>query len=223
LNIILVGRPGSGKGTQGKVLSEEYHMPIISTGDILRAAVREKTPLGLKAKAYMDKGALVPDELVVEMVVKRLQKRDCSKGFILDGFPRNMGQAEALDSTLSTLGRGIDHVLNFEVEHKEIIKRLSGRRTCRQCGEAYHIIFNMPVNMGICDKCGSELYQRDDDKEETIEARLKVYEEHTAPLIEYYKQKRLLNTINGVGGVDHIKGQIINVIGGWDNSSKIEG
>lgn len=223
MNIILVGRPGSGKGTQGKILSEEYNIPIISTGDILRAAVREKTPLGLKARDYMDKGALVPDELVVEMVVTRLQEGDCRKGFILDGFPRNMGQAEALDRTLSTLDKGIDHVLNFEVEHKEIIKRLSGRRTCRKCGEAYHIIFNMPVNIGICDKCGGELYQRDDDKEETIEARLKVYEEHTAPLVRYYRQKELLKAINGIGGVDQIKEQIINVICGRNNNSKIEG
>ncbi len=223
MNIILVGRPGSGKGTQGKVLSEEYNIPIISTGDILRAAVREKTPLGLQAREYMDKGALVPDELVVEMVVTRLQEGDCRKGFILDGFPRNIGQAEALDRTLSTLDKGIDHVLNFEVEHKEIIKRLSGRRTCRKCGEAYHIIFNMPVNIGICDKCGGELYQRDDDKEETIEARLKVYEEHTAPLVEYYRQKELLKAINGIGGVDQIKEQIINVICGRNNNSKIEG
>lgn len=223
MNIILIGRPGSGKGTQGKVLSDEYNIPIISTGDILRIAVREKTPLGLQAKEYMDKGTLVPDELVVEMIVTRFQKGDCRKGFILDGFPRNIGQAEALDRTLPTLDRGIDHVLNFEVEHKEIIKRLSGRRTCKKCGETYHIIFNMPVNIGICDKCGDELCQRDDDKEETIEARLKVFEEHTAPLIGYYKQKGLLRTINGIGGVDQIKEQIINVICGRNNNSKIEG
>jgi adenylate kinase len=214
MRIILLGKPGSGKGTQGKPLSEHYHIPTISTGDILRAAVKEKTPLGVKARGYMDKGQLVPDELVVEMVGERLQGGECRNGFILDGFPRNVEQAEALDTTLQSLEGGIDRVINFEVGDKEIIKRLSGRRTCRKCGEAYHIIFNMPLSVGICDKCGGELYQRDDDSEETIDARLKVYNEHTAPLIEHYQRQGLLVTVSGVGGIEQVREQIINAISG---------
>jgi adenylate kinase len=214
MRIILLGKPGSGKGTQGKPLSEHYHIPTISTGDILRAAVKEKTPLGIKARGYMDKGQLVPDELVLEMIGERLQERDCQNGFILDGFPRNVEQAEALDTTLQSLEGGIDRVINFEVGDKEIIKRLSGRRTCRKCGEAYHIIFNMPLSVGICDKCGGELYQRDDDSEETIDARLKVYNEHTAPLIEHYQRQGLLVTVSGVGGIEQVREQIINAISG---------
>ncbi|MFQ5586324.1 MAG: adenylate kinase [Thermodesulfobacteriota bacterium] len=214
MNIILLGKPGSGKGTQGKPLAEHYHVPTIATGDILRAAVREKTPLGVKAREYMDKGQLVPDELVVEMVIDRLKGEECRNGFILDGFPRNIGQAEALDEALSSFGKGIDCVVNVAVDDREIIKRLSGRRTCRKCGEAYHIVFNMPLNRGVCDKCGGELYQRDDDSEETIDARLKVYNEQTAPLIEFYQKKGVIKNINGVGGVDQVKEQIINAISG---------
>ena len=212
MNIILLGKPGSGKGTQGKPLAEHYHIPVISTGDILRAAVRDKTPLGVKAREYMDKGQLVPDALVVEMVVERLNGTDCRNGFILDGFPRNLEQAEALEGTLDNLGKKIDRVLNFVVEDKEILKRLSGRRTCRKCGEAYHILFNMPLNRGECDKCGGELYQRDDDSEETISARLKVYGEHTEPLIEFYRTKDILVSVDGVGGVDQVREQIINAV-----------
>ncbi len=221
MNIILLGRPGAGKGTQCKAIAERYHIPQISTGDILRASVREKTYLGLKAQEYMDKGALVPDELVVEIVVERLNKADCRNGFIFDGFPRNMGQAEVLHKTLKKMGKKIDHVLYFDVEPKEIVKRLSGRRVCRKCGETYHIIYNMPTNIGICDKCGGDLYQREDDKEETIVARLDVYEEYTAPLIDCYRGKGLLRTINGVGGVDQVKKQIMDILDKDEIGSKV--
>ncbi|MFQ5329211.1 MAG: adenylate kinase [Thermodesulfobacteriota bacterium] len=214
MRIILLGKPGSGKGTQGKPLAAHYQIPTISTGDILRAAVKDETPLGVKAKGFMDAGQLVPDKLVVEMVGERLQEADCKKGFILDGFPRNKGQAEALDCTLEAIDEAIDSVINFVVDDGEIVKRLSGRRTCRGCGEAYHITFNKPLADGVCNKCGGELYQRDDDSEETIGARLKVYNEHTAPLIDYYQGQDILVTVSGVGGIDKVREQIINAISG---------
>jgi adenylate kinase len=221
MNIVLLGMPGSGKGTQGKTIALQYHIPQISTGDILRAAVREKTPLALKAKEHMDKGSLVPDRLVVEIVAERLKKPDCKSGFILDGFPRNREQAEALHETLKTLGKDIDHVLHFDLPPKEVIKRLSGRRVCRKCGESYHIIYNMPTNIGICNKCGDDLYQREDDKEETIKTRLDVYEEHTSPLIKYYGATGILRTVNGIGGIDQIKERIINILEKNADNTKI--
>jgi adenylate kinase len=211
-NLILLGAPGAGKGTQGKNLAEHFGIPQISTGDILRANVRDKTQLGVKAREYMDRGALVPDEVVVKMVEDRLSHNDCSHGFILDGFPRNIPQAEALEATLAALGKSIEHVIGIEVENKELVRRLSGRRICKKCGASYHVIFNPPVNIGICDKCGSEIYQRDDDKEETIEARLKVYESETFPLIEYYNDKGLFRPVSGIGVVDQITSVIIEII-----------
>lgn len=219
MNIVLLGAPGAGKGTQGKNLSERYKIPQISTGDILRANVRNKTQLGVKAKEYMDRGALVPDELVVSMVVDRLQAEDCAGGFILDGFPRNIAQAEALESTLKKMGKGIDHVIGINVDRKELIRRLSGRRVCRKCGASYHVIFSPPMNIGMCDKCGSEIYQRDDDKEDTIEARLKVYEDETFPLIEYYTKKKLYRAIDGIGGMDQITGVIAGIIEKGSNNT----
>ncbi len=212
MNVIFMGPPGAGKGTQAKILSERFHIPQISTGDILRMNVREKTPLGLKAKDYMEKGALVPDELVVEMVADRLKSRDCAGGFILDGFPRNVAQAEALEKTLEEMGKKIDAVVGIEVEERELVRRLSGRRVCRNCGAVYHVIFNPPVNTDTCDKCGGELYQRDDDKEETIKARLKIYEEETRPVIEYYKERGLYRAVNGIGSVDSITENIVKAI-----------
>jgi adenylate kinase len=212
MNLILLGAPGAGKGTQGKSLSEKYGIPQISTGDILRSNVRNRTPLGQKAREYMDKGLLVPDDIVVEMVSGRIRLEDCVKGFILDGFPRNLTQAEVLEKTLSGLGKEIDHVIGIEVDRKELIRRLSGRRVCRKCGASYHVIFNPPVNMGMCDSCGSEIYQRDDDKEETIEARLKVYEKETFPLVEYYTRKGLYVAIDGIGSVDEITKSITDAI-----------
>lgn len=212
-NLILLGPPGAGKGSQGKSLSEAYKIPQVSTGDILRAAVRDKTELGIKAKSYMDKGELVPDTLVVEIVAERLRKNDCHNGFILDGFPRNILQAKAVEKILAGLGKKIHYIINIEVPRKEIIKRLSGRRVCRNCGEGYHVIFNPSVDDKRCDKCKGELYQREDDKEDTIEARLKVYEEQTAPLIDFYGKKGALISIDGVGGFKDITEKIVNAIG----------
>ncbi len=218
-DLILLGAPGAGKGTQGHALSERYKIPQISTGDILRQNVRSKTQLGVKAKEYMDKGVLVPDDVVVDMVAGRISSEDCADGFILDGFPRNLAQARALDDTLAKLGRGIGSVVGIEVERKELVRRLSGRRVCRKCGANYHLIFSPPVNIGVCDKCGSEIYQRDDDKEDTINARLKVYEDETYPLIEYYASRRLYRKVEGVGSVDEITGAIVRVIEkGSDNT-----
>src|SRR4030067_376401 len=202
MNLILLGAPGAGKGTQGKNLTEKYGRPQISAGDILRANVRTKTALVLKAREYMDKGALVPNGIVVGMVSDRIRLEDCAKGFILDGFPRNIIQAEVLDETLSGLSKKIDHVVGIEVDRKELVRRLSGRRVCRKCGASYHVIFNPPVNIGVCDACGSEIYQRDDDQEETIEARLKVYEQETFPLIGYYGDKGLYISVECICTVE---------------------
>lgn len=214
LNLILLGPPGAGKGSQAKSLAARYGIPHISTGDILRAAVRDKTELGVKARSYMDKGALVPDGLVVEMVADRLKMDDCKAGFILDGFPRNIPQAEAVEMMLSALGKKTDKVINIQVSHREIIKRLSGRWVCRNCGEGYHIIFNPSMEEKKCDKCKGEIYQRDDDKEDTILARLKVYDEQTSPLIDFYKKKGSLVTVDGIGGFQEITEKIVNVVKG---------
>lgn len=214
MRLILMGPPGAGKGTQARLLAERYNIPQISTGDILRVAVRNKTPLGMKAKEYMDEGRLVPDDLVVDIVVDRIKKGDCHRGFILDGFPRNIAQAEALEKTLNGLKRGIDHVVDIGVQKKEIIRRLSYRRVCRGCEEGYHLIFAPPLNANVCDKCGGELYQRDDDREEVIEARLKVYEEATFPVLDFYRRNGLLRVIDGIGGIDQVAQKIIDVIEG---------
>jgi adenylate kinase len=213
MNLILLGPPGSGKGTQAQKIAEHYHIPQISTGDILRGAVKERTPLGVEAQGYMDRGKLVPDEVVVGIVRERLMAPDCKKGFILDGFPRTLPQAEALDATLGEMKRAIDHVISIEVDNEELLKRLTGRRTCRNCGAMYHVIFNPPAKEGICNVCGGELYQRDDDQEETIRARLQVYDEQTAPLIAYYNKKDLLRPIKGVGAIEEIFQNIVKVVG----------
>jgi adenylate kinase len=212
MDIILLGPPGSGKGTQAQKMMERYHIPQISTGDILRGAVKEQTPLGVEAKGYMDQGKLVPDEVVVGIVRERLKGSDCDGGIILDGFPRTVPQAEALDTTLGEIKREINHVVSIEVPNEELVRRLTGRRTCRNCGAMYHIIFGPPTKEGVCDKCGGELYQRDDDQEETIRARLRVYEEQTAPLISYYRGKGLLRTIDGVGEIEEIFRNIVQAI-----------
>lgn len=211
-NLVLLGPPGAGKGTQGKSLSEHFGIPQISTGDILRENVRNKTELGLKAKEYMDRGALVPDDVVVSMVVARVGNSDCRDGFILDGFPRNTAQADAIASTLEKMGKKIDCVIGIEVEKKELVRRLGGRRVCRKCGASYHVIFNPPMNIGVCDKCSSEIYQRDDDKEDTIAARLEVYDNETLPLVEYYTGKGLYEGVTGVGGVDQITKAIVDIV-----------
>jgi adenylate kinase len=214
MDLILLGPPGSGKGTQAQKIVERYHIPQISTGDILRAAVKEQTPLGKEAKSYMDQGKLVPDEVVIGIVRERLKAPDCKNGFILDGFPRTVPQAEALEATLQGMNRRIDHVINVDVNNAELLKRLTGRRTCRGCGAMYHLIFGPPQKEGVCDRCGGELYQRVDDKEETIKERLKVYEAQTAPLIAYYRGKGSLRTIDGVGAMEKIFQAIVKVIEG---------
>jgi len=213
MDLILLGPPGSGKGTQAKKMVERYHLPQISTGDILRAALKEKTPLGLEAKQYMDQGRLVPDEVVEGIVRDRLKAPDCTGGFILDGFPRTVPQAEALGTTLKAMNRGIDHVISIEVDNAELLKRLGGRRTCRNCGAMYHLVFDPPKKKGVCDTCGGELYQRADDQEKTIRERLKVYDKQTAPLIQYYRGKGLLRAIDGVGEVEEIFRRIVKAIG----------
>ncbi|MCC6503319.1 MAG: adenylate kinase [Deltaproteobacteria bacterium] len=218
MNIILLGAPGAGKGTQGLSLAEKFKIPQISTGDILRANVRNRTQLGLKAKEFMDKGALVPDDIVVNMLVDRINAEDAKAGCILDGFPRNINQAEVLEKTLASMGKSISTVIGIEVDRKELVRRLSGRRVCRKCGASYHVIFSPPLNIGMCDKCGSEIYQRDDDKEDTIEARLKVYESETFPLVDYYSRKGLYRAIDGKGSVDQITLTIVGAIEGSDNS-----
>jgi adenylate kinase len=213
MNIILLGPPGAGKGTQAKMLVEKYGIPQISTGDILRKNLKEQTPLGLEAKKYMDAGQLVPDEVVIGIIDNRLKEPDCEKGYMLDGFPRTVAQAEALDAMLAERGSQIDHVISIEVPNDELMGRLTGRRTCRQCGAGYHVLFDPPKVEGVCDKCGGELYQRDDDNEETVGNRLKVYAEQTQPLIDYYKNKGLLRPINGVGSIDEIFNRIVAVLG----------
>lgn len=213
MNLVLLGAPGAGKGTQSKVLSEKLSIPQISTGDILRANVREGTDLGKKAKSFMDSGGLVPDEIVVNMVADRLGEDDCAKGCLLDGFPRNIDQAKALEATLQAKGKKIEHVIGIEVDKSELLGRLTGRRMCKDCGATYHVEFSPAKVDNKCDYCGGVLYQRDDDKDETIANRLKVYDDETHPLIEYYIDKSLYRTIAGVGDVNAITDKIIKVIG----------
>lgn len=213
MNIIFLGPPGAGKGTQAKMLIEKYAIPQISTGDMFRAALKDKKPLGMKAKEYMDKGQLAPDEIVIGLVEERLKRDDCKKGYILDGFPRTAAQAEALDKALAKMGSKIDHVVSIEVDNKELVKRLTGRRTCRKCGAMYHAIFKPPVNKDVCDKCGGELYQRDDDTESTVMSRLEVYDAQTKPLIDYYQKKGILKSIPGIGSIDDIFNKIVSILG----------
>jgi adenylate kinase len=212
MNLILLGPPGAGKGTQAQMIVERYHIPQISTGDILRKAVKEGTPLGKKAKAFMDQGQLVPDEVVTGIIDGRLRAPDCNPGFILDGFPRTIAQAEALQPILNKMGKSIDHVINIEVETEELVRRLTGRRTCKNCGAMFHILFHPPQAEGICDRCGGTLYQREDDKEETIRIRLNEYQRQTAPLIQYYQLKNSLRSIQGVGGQEEIFERIIRLL-----------
>ena len=197
MKIVLLGAPGAGKGTQGVVLSKSYNIPHISTGDILREAVKNGTPLGKKALIFMDKGELVPDDVVTGIVVERLNQKDAKSGYILDGFPRTLRQAEDLDAELNKISSGIDLVLYFEIPEAVAIERLTGRRVCKKCGANYHIKNIPPKKEGICDKCGSKLFQRPDDSIETVKNRLKVYEDQTRPLIEYYTKKGILKKVSG--------------------------
>jgi adenylate kinase len=212
MNLILLGPPGAGKGTQAQMMVERYHIPQISTGDILRTAVKEGTALGKQAKMVMEKGQLVPDEVVVGIIDERLRAPDCNTGFILDGFPRTIPQAEALQAILDRIGKSIEHVVNIEVDPEELVRRLTGRRTCKNCGGMFHILFHPPRKEGACDRCGGTLYQREDDKEEAIRTRLKEYERQTSPLVEYYQRRKLLRSIQGMGGQNQIFGQIIRVL-----------
>lgn len=202
--ILLMGPPGAGKGTQAARLTEEYRIPHISTGDIFRAAVKEGTSLGLEAKRYMDAGQLVPDSVTIGIVKERLAKADCKSGFILDGFPRTLDQAAALDITLQDLGIKLDRVLNITAPNEELVRRMTGRRVCRKCGATYHVAFNPPSKDGQCDKCAGEVYQRDDDREETVAKRLNVYQAQTQPLIDYYRNKGLYTEIDGLQLIEKV-------------------
>jgi len=213
MNIVFLGPPGAGKGTQAKRITERYGIPQISTGDMFREHLSKGTELGKKAKEYMDKGQLVPDEIVLGMVEERLKQPDCEKGFILDGFPRTVPQAEALDEMLAKWGKKIDYAIAIEVPDEELVKRLTGRRTCKNCGMMYHVIFKPPKVEGKCDACGGELYQRADDNEETVRNRLKVYHESTAPLIDYYERKGVLHRVDGMGSIDEIFERIVKILG----------
>ena len=212
IRTILMGPPGCGKGTQGKKLEAKYSIPQLSTGDMLRAAVRDKTQVGLKAKEYMDSGNLVPDDVIVGVIRERLNASDCDKGYILDGFPRTIGQAEALDGLFVDNGHKLTAVINLDVADDDVVARLSGRRQCKKCGTGFHIVFNKAKQEGICDACGGELYQRDDDNEVTVRERLNVYKEKTAPLLGYYEKQGLLNNIPGTGSIDEIFDRVCSLI-----------
>jgi len=212
MKLILLGPPGAGKGTQAKMLTDRFGIPQISTGDILRSAVKEGTPMGLKAKAFMDAGGLVPDEVVVGIVRERLQRGDCAGGFILDGFPRTVAQADALKETLQQLGKNLDAVISLEVDVEALVERLTGRRTCKTCGRGYHVKFDPPTVAGTCDTCGGALIQRDDDQEETIRKRLEVYHQQTAPLVAYYRTDGLLTSVDGMREIDTVQKQILSAL-----------
>ncbi|MHA1632124.1 MAG: adenylate kinase [Candidatus Freyarchaeota archaeon] len=206
--IVLLGPPGAGKGTQAFKISESFSIPHIATGDIFREAVKKGTGLGRKAREYMERGELVPDEIVNGIVRERISEPDCSNGFILDGYPRTLNQAKALDETLAEMNRKIDLVLNISVSEDSVVKRLSNRRVCRRCGAIYHLITNPPKRGGVCDRCGGELYQREDDKEEVIRNRLSVYRKQTEPIIKYYEGRGLLTDIDGNKEIEGVWNQI---------------
>ncbi len=206
--IILLGSPGAGKGTQAERLVKQFHLAYIATGDILRAAVKSGTPLGRQARSYMEQGQLVPDEVVVGIVQERLVDPDCAGGAIFDGFPRTVAQAHALEQVLGDIGKKVDRVIYIEVEEEELITRLTGRRVCRECAATYHIKFNPPRVRNVCDQCGGELYQREDDSLSTVQERLQVYKRQTAPLVDYYRGKGIINLINGNQEIEKIFAEI---------------
>jgi adenylate kinase len=213
MNLILLGPPGAGKGTQAQRLVDSLKIPQISTGDLLRQAVRDGTDLGVEAKAFMERGELVPDSIVVGMLAERMKADDAASGFILDGFPRAVSQGEALEKMLTGEGRGLDHVVSIEVPEEELVKRLTGRRSCPKCNAMFHVMFNPPAKEGVCDACGGELIVRADDNEETIRNRIAVYREQTEPLKAFYKEKGLLRPVDGTGAPDEIGKKIKEVIG----------
>jgi adenylate kinase len=214
VNLVLMGLPGAGKGTQADKIVVKYNIPHISTGDIFRAAIKEGTELGLKAKSFMDQGALVPDEVTIGIVRERLSKDDCVNGFLLDGFPRTVAQAEALDTMLADLDRKIDYVINIDVDQSILMERLTGRRICKNCGATYHLVFNPPAKEGVCDRCAGELYQRADDNAETVHNRLEVNIQQTKPLLNFYEDKGYLRNINGQQDIDKVFADIEELLGG---------
>ena len=213
MKIIMLGAPGAGKGTQAKMIAAKYNIPHISTGDIFRANIKNNTELGKKAKEYMDQGLLVPDELTCDLVTDRIQQDDCANGFILDGFPRTIPQAEALDKALTGLGQAMDYAIDVDVPDENIVNRMSGRRACLKCGATYHIVTIPPKKEGICDNCGSEIVQRDDDKPETVQKRLQVYHDQTQPLIDFYNNKGILKSVDGTKDLDVVFDSIKAILG----------
>ena len=213
MKIIMLGAPGAGKGTQAKKIAEKYAIPHISTGDIFRANIKNGTELGQKAKGYMDQGLLVPDELVVDLVADRVKQGDCKNGYVLDGFPRTIPQAEALDHALAEMGEKMDYAINVEVPDENIVNRMSGRRACVDCGATYHIVYAPTKEDGVCDKCGGSLILRDDDKPETVKKRLGVYHDQTQPLIDYYTNAGILKVVDGTIEIEDVFGEIVKILG----------
>lgn len=213
MRIIMLGAPGAGKGTQAKKIAEKYGIPHISTGDIFRANIKNGTELGKKAKTYMDQGLLVPDELVCDLVVDRVQQPDCEKGYVLDGFPRTIPQAEALDAALKSLGSAIDYAIDVDVPDENIVNRMGGRRACVKCGATYHVVFNPTKEEGVCDACGDKLILRDDDKPETVQKRLRVYHEQTQPLIDYYTTAGVMKSVDGTLNMEEVFRAIVAILG----------
>lgn len=213
MKIIMLGAPGAGKGTQAKKIAEKYGIPHISTGDIFRANIKGGTELGMKAKSYMDQGQLVPDDVTIGMLLDRISEADCANGYVLDGFPRTIPQAESLTKALSDRGEKMDYAIDVDVPDEAIVTRMAGRRACLKCGATYHIVYNAPKTEGVCDVCGEKLVLRDDDKPETVLKRLTVYHDQTQPLIEYYKEAGILATVDGTKDLNKVFEDIVNVLG----------
>lgn len=213
MKIIMLGAPGAGKGTQAKQIASKYEIPHISTGDIFRANIKNGTELGKKAKEYMDQGMLVPDELTCDLVMDRIAQDDCERGFVLDGFPRTIPQAEALTNALTKIGQSMDYAIDVDVPDENIVNRMSGRRACLNCGATYHIVFNPTKTEGVCDTCGNETVLRDDDKPETVQKRLTVYHDQTQPLIDYYKEQNILKSVDGTKPMDEVFSDIVAILG----------
>ena len=213
MKIIMLGAPGAGKGTQAKMIADKYGVPHVSTGDIFRANIKNGTELGMEAKKYMDQGLLVPDELTVKILLDRVSQPDCKNGYVLDGFPRTIPQAEVLDKALAELGESIDYAIDVDVPDDNIVKRMSGRRACVSCGATYHVVHVPPKKEGICDRCGSELILRDDDKPETVKNRLDVYHKQTQPLIDFYTKKGVLKTVDGTVDMQDVFKAIVAILG----------
>ena len=214
VRVVLLGPPGAGKGTQTQLLTEQFQACHISTGDILRKAVQDQTPLGKEAASFINQGALVPDKLIVDLVGEKLKEKECEVGFVLDGFPRTIAQAESLDTILADRNITLDCVLSVQVPRADIVERLAGRRTCKDCKALFHIAFDPPKQVGKCNRCGGELFQRDDDREDTIMRRLEVYDSQTAPLVEYYRKRGMLRELDGVGKIDEIRARVLKALEG---------